>query len=244
MFQFQPIVANVINQEQVQLEKMQIAMGILDASAPPDMYFVKHVTLVVKITEARVPGGTAWICWCSQRTTTTTWKSIWSVSLSFKEKESCFLYHASTLLERWCLYLLFLIWNCALMVMSTDFTLWVGEDEGGALEERIHDFIVHPICLDTSCQEGQDWIHVVLHFEWEGANCLHHEWLIQDTCGEHSNAGFAVKLQINKIKLTSVNVVVCIKALASICRCGKLKFCNSMFWIGWVVVWVVLQSGF
>ena len=59
MFQFQPIVASVISQEQTQLEKMQIAMGILDASAPPDMNFVKHVTMVVKIIEARVPGGTA-----------------------------------------------------------------------------------------------------------------------------------------------------------------------------------------
>jgi hypothetical protein len=56
MFQFQPIVASVISQEQAQLEKMQT---IMDASVPPDMNFAKHVTMGVKIIEARVPGGTA-----------------------------------------------------------------------------------------------------------------------------------------------------------------------------------------
>ena len=35
------------------------------------------------------------------------------------------------------------------------------------------------------------------------------------------NAGFSVKLQMDKVKLTSVNDVACIKALASIYRSGK-----------------------
>ena len=41
----------------MELEKMQLAMGISNASAPPDLDFVKHITMVVKVIEARVSGG-------------------------------------------------------------------------------------------------------------------------------------------------------------------------------------------
>jgi hypothetical protein len=41
----------------MELEKMQLAMGIVDASAPPDLDFVKHITMVVKVIEAQVLGG-------------------------------------------------------------------------------------------------------------------------------------------------------------------------------------------
>jgi hypothetical protein len=47
----------VTSHEQAQLEKMQVAMGILDSFVPPDMNFVKHVTMVLKLVEARVSGG-------------------------------------------------------------------------------------------------------------------------------------------------------------------------------------------
>ncbi len=41
----------------MELEKMQLAMGIVDASAPLDLGFVKHITMVVKLIEAQVLGG-------------------------------------------------------------------------------------------------------------------------------------------------------------------------------------------
>ncbi len=41
----------------MELEKMQLAMGIVDASAPPDLDFVKHITMVFKVIEAQVLGG-------------------------------------------------------------------------------------------------------------------------------------------------------------------------------------------
>jgi len=58
-FVLKPVEIVVTSHEQAQLEKMQVAMGIFDSSIPPDMNFVKHVTMVVKLVEARVSGGRA-----------------------------------------------------------------------------------------------------------------------------------------------------------------------------------------
>mgnify|MGYP006203884699 CR=1 FL=1 len=47
----------MISRDQAIREQMQQAMGIVDGCAPPDMDFVKSVTMVVKIVQARIANG-------------------------------------------------------------------------------------------------------------------------------------------------------------------------------------------